>query len=200
MMCWNSGDQMGAESPPASHCIYKSVGWLMGAGGLGIGGEVIVLALFSFLFLLCLLKQCAQGGNFGPQSRAAALARREASEALQQRRAERSAARARMQELREQLAQIPLVPMGNQAPAQQAAATGAEAPHQDQPPAAQEAGCTSESSSNLCPICQSEVVVRVALQRCGHTACRDCTLRLVELAQPCHICRGPIEGVLPVYI
>jgi len=54
--------------------------------------------------------------------------------------------------------------------------------------------------SDVCSICQNDVSVWVALQPCGHTACRDCILRIVEMNQRCHICRGDIEGVLPVYI
>merc|ERR1712007_358203 len=56
------------------------------------------------------------------------------------------------------------------------------------------------SSGQECAICRSNVDMRVGLQPCGHTACRDCVSQLVELNQRCHICRGTIEGLLPVYI
>eukprot|EP00927_Polykrikos_kofoidii_P033937 TRINITY_DN28780_c0_g1_i1.p1 TRINITY_DN28780_c0_g1~~TRINITY_DN28780_c0_g1_i1.p1 ORF type:complete len:752 (-),score=88.65 TRINITY_DN28780_c0_g1_i1:33-2288(-) len=59
---------------------------------------------------------------------------------------------------------------------------------------------TRRNDSFTCTICQNEVLVRVALQKCGHTACRDCVTRLFDLNQKCHICRAPIEGVLPVYL
>eukprot|EP00931_Biecheleriopsis_adriatica_P007065 TRINITY_DN108387_c0_g1_i1.p1 TRINITY_DN108387_c0_g1~~TRINITY_DN108387_c0_g1_i1.p1 ORF type:complete len:664 (+),score=125.20 TRINITY_DN108387_c0_g1_i1:54-2045(+) len=195
-LCWGSisGDNR-------YWCRYESAGWLAGADRLGISGELTILALFTCIFVMCLMKQCAQNGHFGQRHRAAMMARREASEAQQQRRAERSAARARMTQLREQISQIPMVPLPNRPPAstaEEAPVEVTDAQPQVNPQATGDGG--DASPSNPCPICQNEVVVRVALQRCGHTACRDCTLRLVELAQPCHICRGPIEGVLPVYL
>jgi len=51
-----------------------------------------------------------------------------------------------------------------------------------------------------CGICQMEVVVRIAFRPCGHTACRDCVSRLVEINQRCHICRATIESLQAVYI
>jgi len=56
------------------------------------------------------------------------------------------------------------------------------------------------SAQGECSICQNEVVVRVALRPCGHTACRNCVGRVVEINQRCHICRAMIEGLQPVYI
>jgi len=61
-------------------------------------------------------------------------------------------------------------------------------------------GSNSAGSGRTCPICWCEVVMRVALQPCGHTACRDCVVRLVELHQACHICRGDVTSLMPVYV
>jgi len=61
-------------------------------------------------------------------------------------------------------------------------------------------GSSSAGSGRTCPICWCEVVMRVALQPCGHTACRDCVVRLVELHQACHICRGDVTSLMPVYV
>ncbi|CAE7661286.1 unnamed protein product, partial [Symbiodinium necroappetens] len=183
LICWYFGGDLHTE--PSSHCSYRGLASLREAEGLGTAGQFIILVMFALLFLMCVLKQCASQGGFG-RNRALLQARHEAQEELQQRRQERAAAQARTQELRTQLAQIPLVPLGSAAPGQNEIAS--------------HASYTTSSSSSPCPICQNEVLVRVALQRCGHTACRDCTTRLVDLAQPCHICRSPIEGVLPVYL
>ncbi|CAE7717421.1 unnamed protein product [Symbiodinium sp. CCMP2456] len=191
LICWYFGGDLHTE--PSSHCSYRGLASLREAEGLGTAGQFIILVLFALLSLMCVLKQCASQGAFG-RNRALLQARHEAQEELQQRRQERAAAQARTQELRTQLAQIPLVPLAGAAPGSNELSchgnTGNTA----------HGSSTSASSSSVCPICQNEVLVRVALQRCGHTACRDCTTRLVDLAQPCHICRSPIEGVLPVYL
>jgi len=187
LICWYFGGDL--HTDPSSHCSYRGLASLREAEGLGTAGQFIILVMFALLFLMCVLKQCASQGGFGGRNRALLQARHEAQEELQQRRQERAAAQARTQELRTQLAQIPLVPL---APGGQ---TGNEISNGNTA-----ASHGSSSASSPCPICQNEVLVRVALQRCGHTACRDCTTRLVDLAQPCHICRSPIEGVLPVYL
>lgn len=157
-ICWSSGGVFGEDA--SFQCTYRSLMGLMNVDGLGAAGQMVLVVMFSLLFLLCLLKQCSGGGL-----RRRFFARTEEP-------AQRREARERVSELRNQLAQIPLVPV-----------QGCEAP-----------------STSPCPICQNEVQIRVALQRCGHTACRDCTTRLVDMAQPCHICRAPIEGLQIVYI
>lgn len=157
-ICWSSGGVFREDA--SFQCTYRSLMGLMNVDGLGAAGQMVLVVMFSLLFLLCLLKQCSGGGL-----RRRFFARTEEP-------AQRREARERVSELRNQLAQIPLVPV-----------QGCEAP-----------------STSPCPICQNEVQIRVALQRCGHTACRDCTTRLVDMAQPCHICRAPIEGLQIVYI
>lgn len=157
VLCWSSGGVFGEDA--SFQCTYRGFEGLMNVDGLGTAGQMVLIVMFSLLFLLCLLKQCS-GGGF----------RRRLF--VQTEEPQRREARERVSELRSQLAQIPLVPV-----------QGCEAP-----------------STSACPICQNEVQIRVALQRCGHTACRDCTTRLVDMAQPCHICRAPIEGLQIVYI
>ncbi|CAE7035098.1 unnamed protein product [Symbiodinium sp. CCMP2592] len=191
LICWYFGGDLHTE--PSSHCSYRGLASLREAEGLGTAGQFIILVLFALLFLMCVLKQCASQGGFGGRNRALLQARHEAQEELQQRRQERAAAQARTQELRTQLAQIPLVPLAHGGP-------GGPGGPGEISNGNTTASHGSASASSPCPICQNEVLVRVALQRCGHTACRDCTTRLVDLAQPCHICRSPIEGVLPVYL
>ncbi|CAE8584556.1 unnamed protein product [Polarella glacialis] len=216
LLCWVAGDPSDPDNTPSFQCLHRGESWLMGEDGVGMGGDLIVVIVLTICLTLCILKQCTQGTRFGRRNRAVNVGGAEAVEALNQQRSERSAARARMQNLREQIAQIPMVPLSNRLPAPESAAPeSATAPgartgpgDASTPEVSPSTPCdatistptASGTSRDPCPICQNEVLVRVALQRCGHTACRDCTLRLVELALPCHICRGPIGGVLPVYI
>lgn len=58
----------------------------------------------------------------------------------------------------------------------------------------------TSANPDVCAICQNEIQVRVAFRPCGHTACCECVTKMVDLNQNCHICRGPIEAVQPVYI
>jgi hypothetical protein len=115
----------------------------------------------------------------------------------------------RLRDLREQLAAIPgpfLRPSPNSSDGEES--EGLSEASCCASAAAQEAGETGAApaaalgngSRDVCSICQEEVAVWVALRPCGHTACRDCIIRLAEHNLKCHICRGPIYGVQPVYI
>jgi len=105
---------------------------------------------------------------------------------LQARRA-REASQARIRELRAQVNEIPPEP-SNSRPQENNSIGGIEITP------------VSERSTAICAICQNDLVVRVALQPCGHTACRECILRIIDMNQRCHICRALIEGCLPVYM
>eukprot|EP00811_Abedinium_folium_P019001 NODE_2792_length_2144_cov_12.151710.p1 GENE.NODE_2792_length_2144_cov_12.151710~~NODE_2792_length_2144_cov_12.151710.p1 ORF type:complete len:604 (+),score=152.04 NODE_2792_length_2144_cov_12.151710:40-1812(+) len=61
-------------------------------------------------------------------------------------------------------------------------------------------GCGGEGDAGVCPLCHGEIFARVALQPCGHTACRECVQNVMALGKPCHICQGSIEGMQPVYL
>merc|ERR1712083_464192 len=103
-------------------------------------------------------------------------------------------------ELREQLSRIPAgSPSLSPPPAIEPQPTTADVSRAE-PVAATKGDATSPACQCSCPICLSDVEIRVALQPCGHTACRDCIARLVESNQSCHICRGPLEGVMAVYV
>eukprot|EP00930_Biecheleria_cincta_P048477 TRINITY_DN33772_c0_g1_i1.p1 TRINITY_DN33772_c0_g1~~TRINITY_DN33772_c0_g1_i1.p1 ORF type:complete len:620 (-),score=85.10 TRINITY_DN33772_c0_g1_i1:175-2034(-) len=178
-MCWGfTGEN---EGDSKFQCLKKGSWSLVDNDIFGLGGLTIP-ALFGALFCIFLVfRRCHAHGAGGLNGRNASAPRQ--SLTLQRRREQ-----ARTNELRQQLGQIPLQPLASQPP-----------------PSAE--GATNESTqrvatvlpSSECAICQQEVVMRVALRPCGHTACRDCTAELIRLVQPCHICRGTIEGLLPVY-
>lgn len=105
--------------------------------------------------------------------------------------------RARLMHLQELLAQIPSEPS--------VVVTNVQHPSVEMQDVGEEIAVNQgqvdqgEVDSNACSICHHELIVRVALQPCGHTACRDCILRLIE-RECCHVCDAKIQGVQPVYI
>jgi len=215
LMCWFSGGGLDTEDPGMYVCVRRHAVRLMGPEGAGLGAEVAIVVMFSIIVALCCIGRCMHHGRMGrglPMVRPGTM-----EEDPSRRRRRRGASQARLDELREQLAQIPMVPMQTSCPTPETTAQGAtpnpsgdQGLDPDRDGAAGAAGerglavrhpsATSRSPISACPICQNEVVMRVALQRCGHTACRDCVQQLVERNHVCHICRGPIQGVLPVYI
>lgn len=170
IVCW-------ASSAPLDRsfiCTRKAASWLMAATEMGIGMEVVIFALSGVILLLCMLKTCHTC-----QSNRPFLLRRPFL--LSMRGDETSGRRAEHQrELRQQLNRIPV-----RAP--EAATVSVEIEG-------------SQPGEAACPICHDRVFMRVALLPCGHTSCRSCASRLIDHSEVCHICRGAIDGFLPVYI
>eukprot|EP00741_Cyanophora_paradoxa_P007698 tig00001181_g7447.t1 len=42
-------------------------------------------------------------------------------------------------------------------------------------------------------------VARRAIQPCGHVCCESCVQRLASAGQPCPICRGALQGFIPIF-
>jgi len=200
------------EMPSSFVCARHPARWLMESGGLEVRFKLTLVVMMLLVSVFCCLRYCQQHGRIGPHGRAV-LARRVRTGGGSQR-PRRSVNQTRLRELREQLAQIPMVAVEG-SPAAQTSSGGTE--HADGSSSPGEEGVASaclghdtagsdlrwtrpRGMSEHCAICLNEVTVWVALRPCGHTACRDCVSRIVEMSQTCHICRGSIEGVLPVYI
>mmetsp|Transcript_43505 Transcript_43505/g.123104 ORF Transcript_43505/g.123104 Transcript_43505/m.123104 type:complete len:612 (+) Transcript_43505:123-1958(+) len=197
-VCWTIGGSIVDPSPNAFICLRRSLQWLMNAD-TSTDDVLLMFALTaaaSFFVIFCCCKPCLRNSLRGGRGTARRSTLRRL--AAQRQRPERRAPPApQLRELREQLVQIPMVPV-NPPP-------GDSASDADPGAASDSTSAGGESSArmgvgNVCPICQNEVPMRVAFRPCGHTACRDCVHQVVEINQTCHICRGPIEGVLPVYI
>ncbi|CAK9017676.1 unnamed protein product [Durusdinium trenchii] len=60
-ICWSSAGDFGQDG--SFHCTYKGLVALIDVDGLGAGGQMIIVIVFSLLFLLCLLKQCSGGAK-----------------------------------------------------------------------------------------------------------------------------------------
>lgn len=228
VVCWLAGPAArqgyGVDNDSNSfRCLRRKVQWLVSSGEFDFGSSMVAIILVSSVVAFVWLRHCATHGCITRGNLLPFLRRRAAGDAAR-RRTPPQPSQARIRELREQLEAIPMVPTarGRGASTTEAlpsrAPSGATAPSHIVPEVTPNDGEGRDSSEawvespavrlavvggidpNCCAICQNEVTVRVALQSCGHTACRDCVLRLVELNQRCHICRGPIEGVQPVYI
>lgn len=189
LLCWSTGSEVQADGPSEFVCMQRRLQWLQEPDGLEISSRLTLLIMIALACSICCFKQCTQ--NMAPRRRPGRLDRtngRRRSRTLQT-----AAEQSRIQELRVQLAAIPAEP-----PPLPLAADAPEASSENSAvaPRRLESG---GSWSDVCGICQEEVVVRVALQRCGHTACRDCARRLMSMNQKCHICREDIESFLPVY-
>lgn len=221
IICYTSGGIVEAE-PSRFICKRRRAQWLVDDAGLEMGGKLALIVMISFIGVFCCVRHCNQAGR----GRAPVFNRRRlvSDERGRQR---RSASQARLRELRQQLAEIPDAVEEQAASLQtlpgvtrrQSGGEGAEAgaaPSTGAAPAALEVADRSPSSSTSdlrswasparsvsdeCPICQNEVTVRVVLRPCGHTACKRCVARIVEM-QPstCPFCRSAIDGVQTVYL
>lgn len=207
--CFLTGDELDLEHATEYICLRRRVMWLASEDGLGMGGSLALAALLFLLLMFCCLRPGTRGPLLTRTGIMAARARRRSTTRGQQ---------AQLRELRAQLAQIPMVPIPAPAPTPCISEAAANAVDETAPAgeASRDGRLRTGSSqqgadvastlqraandSSACTICQNEVVMRVALQPCGHTACRDCVTRLVEINQRCHICRGTITGVQPVYL
>eukprot|EP00747_Dinoflagellata_sp_TGD_P221805 gnl/TRDRNA2_/TRDRNA2_93582_c0_seq1.p1 gnl/TRDRNA2_/TRDRNA2_93582_c0~~gnl/TRDRNA2_/TRDRNA2_93582_c0_seq1.p1 ORF type:complete len:302 (-),score=29.79 gnl/TRDRNA2_/TRDRNA2_93582_c0_seq1:76-918(-) len=220
VVCWISGGGF-EEEPAAFRCGRREVSWLQGTDTLEFSGKLAILAMLGLVFMCCCFRSCSQNnGAYRREAIRLPVFRRRvvASPASTDRNALRAAGRrgmatsisqARLNELRSALSTISATPSE-----QQQSVTSSCSPVQPTsnsgPPSVECAAVPAPScdssvartriAGNLCPICQQEVAIRVAMRQCGHTACRDCVLQLVEENKRCHVCNATIEGVLPVYI
>jgi len=171
LLCWASG---GAVDQDASlTCARHGLPWLVGGGALDVQDTLTFIAWCGLILSFCCARSCgAIRGGSGPRP---------------------SVSMRQVRELRSQLAQIPTEPPSR--PAAEGAPAGGGGPAAEADP-----GCAADGGGEVCPICQNDIAVRVAFRPCGHTACRDCVGRVVEINQRCHICRASIEGVQPVYL
>uniref|UniRef100_A0A7S0ZTE6 RING-type domain-containing protein n=1 Tax=Noctiluca scintillans TaxID=2966 RepID=A0A7S0ZTE6_NOCSC len=57
------------------------------------------------------------------------------------------------------------------------------------------------SRPDRCPICKNECGIRLVFERCGHTACRDCAVIVLQSGNRlCCVCDSYIYGMMPVYL
>jgi hypothetical protein len=196
VMCWLSGN---AEAGGRSSfvCSRRKLSWLMGSGPLEFGATLMAIVLLVSIVSFMCLRHCSRNrlrlGFFPGRLQLRGLRR-------MGRRSQRPRASSR-EDMREQLVNISMVDVSGRAEtASDVTPADADAPTAEPVRGSVVVDDTAGDGASCCAICQCEVQVRIALQNCGHTACRDCVIRLVEMNQRCHICRGPIEGVIPVYM
>jgi len=209
--CWATGGAAAEDEMPSSFvCTRHPARWLVESDGLELGTKLGLIVMMLLVSIFCCFRYCQQHGRIGPHGRAVLARRVRTGGSLWPR---RNVNQSRLRELREQLAQIPMVALEGSpaAPPSSFGTESADGSSSFGDGAASACLGSDTTASDLrwtpprgmgepCAICQNEVTVWVALRPCGHTACRDCVSRIVEMNQRCHICRGSIEGVLPVYI
>jgi len=201
LLCYSTGNDFEEEDPSIFRCSRRTVGHLINPRTLGWGVELATTLALGLVVVACCMGHCLQQGR-----RRLPLARLGATGTRTSRAVRRGTTRRPPSaELRSQLARIPTAPVqpqpdpcrsGEQEMVAGGGSGGENAASQDQAPQAKD----NRVNNVVCPICQNEVAMRVAFQPCGHTACRDCVHQLIERGHTCHICRAPLEGVLPVYI
>lgn len=228
--CWAAGGGFEADDSPVFECARHSVRWFVGASVLpGIGSVLAISTVLSLLYGCCCLGRCSQllcatswnvplfrGQRIGNAARrigARQTRLRRLHEVREQLAQIPGSAAAALRAVRtnghgslsdaEEAQAMPDDEDGSRCALAPQQTLGSEG--------RQDAAAGSDSDTEMhvkaslaardaCSICQEEVAVWVALRPCGHTACRDCTLRLAETSQKCHICRQQIKGVQPVYI
>lgn len=174
LLCWASGDAVD-HADASLTCARRGLPWLVGGDALDVQDTLTFIAWCGLILSFCCARSC--GAIRGGSGQRPSVSMRQ------------------VRELRSQLAQIPTEPPSRPAAEGPAAGNGGTAAAADPGSAAADGG-----GGEVCPICQNDIAVRVAFRPCGHTACRDCVGRVVEINQRCHICRASIEGVQPVYL
>jgi len=172
LMCSLKGG--GAGGGDAEYiCLYRGVLWLAYANGLGLGMPLTIqMAIYAILVVCCLGIHCVARAAFALEMQ------RHGVRPPRQRR--------QVREFMTQLAEIPSTPPASPTSRSPAAATDEEE--------------TPDGGAAICFMCHNEVFVRVGFRPCGHTACRDCTARLVETDPKCEQCQATITGLQPVYL
>ncbi|CAK0799943.1 unnamed protein product [Prorocentrum cordatum] len=198
--CWAAGGALGSTDPSTFVCARRSLRWFVDVSAApGLSSVLAFSSAFSLLYLCCCFSRCSR--TLREFAASGALGLVPAPQSQRDLHFRRTRMR-RLLEMRATLAALPgrylRTPPGSEGAAidQDGAENTADSGDED-------AMCPSSAAGGregCCSICHEEVAVRVALRPCGHTACRDCTIRLAETSQRCHICRGPVHGVQPVYL
>jgi len=213
--CWTSGGSFEDRELSLFVCSRHGVRWFIGSPtALGVGGVLAFSMVLSVIYACCCLGRCSQ--LLCTNWPVITIWGRHVSIAPARRSSARQTRMRRLREVREQLAQLPGASEavreqlasgsdegegnGDVCSARQACASGTEENEAEESDLEELAGASRGRQRDMCSICQERVSIWVALRPCGHTACRDCTLRLAETSQKCHMCRGAIRGVQPVYI
>merc|ERR1719329_1504042 len=196
LLCWATGREMQADGPSEFICAQRRPEWLREPEGLEFGSKLAMVVILALVCFFCCFKQCTQHGT--PARRPARRLELAGAGRRRSSRAARTLAeQSRLRELRVQLADIPSEPPRVPPSAQPEASAP---PPEESPGSSADVPRRAESArswGDVCGICQEDVVVRVALQRCGHTTCRDCARRLLDMNRKCHVCRGDIEASCP---
>lgn len=225
--CWAGGGTIEDGDPAVFVCTRHSVSWFTTPTmGLAVCYALTVSMVLSTLYIICCLGRRSEFSMFLDSCRQVPLVRRLLGPPANSRENSRSSrSQRRLREVREQLAQIPSTP--RRPPTTSDGEVSVDVDSGEEGPVGTREGaehravadgsvvdaklCAAKETSlrtpletardgGCCAICQEEVAIWVALRPCGHTACRRCTLRLVEFGHKCHICRGAIKGVQPVYL
>lgn len=190
-VCWTEAARS-RSSVPRFECARRSAEYFKANVWFDFGGKVtVVMALAVVVGCFCLYQSRRPEGR-------AFLIQRGGGGDTHTSRGSRTMSRARRRELQEQLAQIPSVaPAGDESPQR------ARSERSDCSGATTGTQCRAApdpTAWNTCPLCHGEISGRVAIRRCGHTACRACITHLSDAGEACFACGGAIEDVQPVYM
>uniref|UniRef100_A0A7S1AEH4 RING-type domain-containing protein n=1 Tax=Noctiluca scintillans TaxID=2966 RepID=A0A7S1AEH4_NOCSC len=195
VVCAVTGGVLSSEGKPAYECMRREVSSLHGS--LLIGSFLSSAALACMFFLVCCfccIKRCSTLDL----------------DVLRRRR--RPVRRLRLEELRQQLSSMPAPSPARveqseislqETAARPAPVESTDASTHETPriaPAERPTHPPPSPEADWCPICTQEVVIRVVFERCGHTACRDCALRMLDSDRKCYVCGNVVNGMLPVYL
>jgi hypothetical protein len=199
--CWAAGGALGSTDPSSFVCARRSLRWFVDVSPApGLGYVLACSTAFSLLYMCCCLGRCSRTLQELAASGALGLVPVAQSERDLQFRGARVR---RLLEMRATLAALPGRYLRTP-PSSEGANIDQDGVDNNADSGDEDAMCPGSveggGRESCCSICHEEVTVWVALRPCGHTACRDCTLRLAETSQRCHICRGPVHGVQPVYL
>lgn len=191
VLCAVAGGVLSSDGKPAYYCWRRGVSALHGSV---INDIFSTLALAALFFLVCFFYCVKHGARI--------------DNGVFQRRRPRSRRRLRLNQLRQQLSAMPS-PVTPSSPSEISLQGTGQRPTLSLSgneisnvvrTGAQERPTQPPAEMDWCPICRQEILIRVVLERCGHTACRDCALRLLDSDKKCYVCGEVVKGMLPVYL
>jgi len=198
VVCFNVGDEFSHESPKYG-CVRRSLPWMMVGQTsiwetfLWIVAAIMASTIYVVPVICCLRFTLLRRPGGRRRQVRGRRRRRSRSRDREGRDGEEEGGREEQVELG-LTQQLDRIPSGSGSP------TGESPTGEAMAPGVSFDCIRDPSESAECPICQTEVEVRVALRPCGHTACRDCVTRLVETSSRCHMCRARFTGFQPVFL
>jgi len=206
IICWSAERMFGTSDTLT--CAQHRLEWLSDTSNTGLGGDVALVAFPCFVILLsCSRRSCSRtccveclARCRGALQRPSDRLRGTQLNLLQQRLAPSQRGHTRTQNAPQQSDNSDMHPPARSEEQSFDIQNACSDDSGDHSTAAASPNILLEGVAGICPRCRCPVSMWVAVQKCGHTACRECIRSLQENNSACFVCSAPIEGTISVYI